>query len=203
MKNELTKTIKNLEELIDEKNAQINAIQYALSLVEQKHKSACDMVENVPNNVYIEDWKREKDYTQKQAQELRAIWQSLSEDLDQLCNQLNRLEKAQAEEEQRRKDWEEQQRAKASQQKQKGYIMRTLTTNLETKEVREYFRGVDGYIQEDPQYWTPYKRKGQLLNIIKKEAQRWGNMSHGKTLDEVSYTFAGWLYENEIIEVYF
>lgn len=196
------KEIKKIENAINEKSAQINAIQYALSLVNQKHDSAVDMCQNVPTNIYIEDWKRERDYTQKQAEQLKAIWQQLGGELDELCRHLQALERNKEYEEKLRKEWEEQQKAKESQPKRKGYLYKDTTTNLENNTKQVYFMGVDGYVQDEPKYCTPYKLKKAVENRIQKDINFWGNSSYSEKLDGMSYIEGGkYLHICEIIEI--
>jgi len=195
---------KDLQELntkIDTLCDQYSAIVYALELVKKEHANAVDMVENVPSNIYIEDWKAKAQSIAKKVELIEGALLKMSQEIDRLYKERDNLERNRQYEEEMLNEWERQQQEKAKEPKQKGYVIKYFVTNLKNNDFNIYYRGVDGYIQTDPNFCDPYKRKGQLLNIIKKEAQEWGRMSGGELLDETNYIHNGYLYELSLIEV--
>lgn len=90
MKDTRTK-IQELEEQMDKIGGELSAIAYAIQLVKEKHESAADMVRNVPNNIYIEDWKREEHYTAQKLEQLEAIYQEKGNEQAKICAKIDQL----------------------------------------------------------------------------------------------------------------
>ena len=74
-------------EKINQLNEQKEALEYAIQLVEKKHAEALDIVQNVPTNIYIEDWKREEKKTRRQVASLIVLKSNLIEELTTLWNE--------------------------------------------------------------------------------------------------------------------
>ena len=51
----------------------------------------------------------------------------------------------------------------------KKYLLKDTIKNLETGTTLIYYQGVDGYIQDDAHYCEPYKRRGCVVNLIKRQ----------------------------------
>ena len=92
MKDTRTK-IQELEEQMDKMGAGLGALAYAIQLVEEKHKSAADMVQNVPQNIYIEDWKRELNHNADKLRHLERIKAELSTKLRHICKEWDKAER--------------------------------------------------------------------------------------------------------------
>ena len=91
--------LKNLDEQITEKSHNLEALSYAKYLTDEKLKNARNMVENVPQNIYIEEWKAEAQHLDKISQRLDKIYNEESEEQSRLCAEYEATEqgKAQAE----------------------------------------------------------------------------------------------------------
>ena len=74
-------------EKINQLNEQKEALEYAIQLLEKKHAEALDIVQNVPTNIYIEDWKREEKKTRRQVASLIVLKSNLIEELTTLWNE--------------------------------------------------------------------------------------------------------------------
>lgn len=72
-------------ETIKEKGKQRDALSYAIYLLQKKHSEAVSMVENVPNNIYIEEWKRQAETTGEQLESLEQLKSDLESQIDALC----------------------------------------------------------------------------------------------------------------------
>ena len=90
MKDTRTK-IQELEEQMDKMGAELGALAYAIQLVEEKHKSAADMVANVPTNIYIEEWKSEERYTAQKLEQLKALYEEKGKDQAKICAKIDAL----------------------------------------------------------------------------------------------------------------
>lgn len=60
----------------------------------------------------------------------------------------------------------------------RGYIVRLTQKDTQKGSVQIFYMGVDGYIHTDTLFVEPYKRKGNALNLIKKETEtsKWGDI---------------------------
>lgn len=76
----------------NEKSEEINALNYALFLVGNKYKSASDMVKECPQNIYIEEWKKEEKSLSKKYELLNKLHARLSKELDTICDTLKDYE---------------------------------------------------------------------------------------------------------------
>jgi len=94
-KNQTKTTLENLEEQINIKSRQIDALRYALRLAEKEHKNAADMVKDCPQNIYYDEWVRAEQVRGEYVATLKTIDAQLSNELDALCDQ---CEKAREEE---------------------------------------------------------------------------------------------------------
>lgn len=197
------RTLEQIDQEITKKSKQLEAIRYAKHLTEKQHKNALDMVEHVPNNIYIEDWKAEEKYLAKMLEQLQSIYDELAEQQSELCREFENVEQRQRTLEQLMKERDEQKQATQSQKTtKKGYIFKDTITNLENNTKQVYFIGVDGYVQYEPKYCTPYKLRKAVENRIKKDINFWGNSSYSEKLDEMSYIEGGkYLHICEIIEI--
>ena len=87
--------MKNTKETIskkmDDKVTQIEALNYALYLVKQKHDEAVYVVQNVKTNVYYEDWCREEASLSKKIEVLKSVIDLMDADLDRLCRQYEKV----------------------------------------------------------------------------------------------------------------
>lgn len=83
--------IQELEEQMDKMGAELGALAYAIQLVEEKHKSAADMVANVPQNIYIEEWKSEERYTAQKLEQLKAIYNEKGKEQAKICAKIDAL----------------------------------------------------------------------------------------------------------------
>jgi len=99
MNEKTTKTLlEKLEEEINQKSKQIDALRYALRLAEKEHNSAADMVANCPQNIYYEDWVKAEKVRGEYVATLKTIDAQLSKELDDLCAKCEQeRQKAQAE----------------------------------------------------------------------------------------------------------
>lgn len=53
----------------------------------------------------------------------------------------------------------------------KGYIVKLTQKNTKDGTTLCFYLGTDGYTHKEPRFVTPYKRKANALNRIKKETQ--------------------------------
>ena len=81
-----------LEARANETSAELSAIDYAIYLVDEKRKSAADMVQNVPQNIYIEDWKRELNHNADKLRHLERIKAELQIKLRHICKEWEKAE---------------------------------------------------------------------------------------------------------------
>lgn len=84
--------LENLNKKADELAEQLKAIRYAIYLTDKQHKNCVDMVENVPNNIYHEQWKAEEQKTAKHLKVLYDIESQLSNQFDGLWAKIYELE---------------------------------------------------------------------------------------------------------------
>jgi len=84
-----TQALKRLEAKMDELSAELGAVAYALQLVSEKHDSAADMVQNVPQNIYIEEWKAEERHTAQKLKQLKALYDKLGAEQSKVCAQID------------------------------------------------------------------------------------------------------------------
>lgn len=85
---------KNLEKMT-KMSQQIDALHYARYLISEKHNNALDMVQNVPQNIYIEDWKKEEKNLAKKCEYLSTLEDDLQHELEELCNAIEQERKEQ------------------------------------------------------------------------------------------------------------
>lgn len=81
-----------LEARANEISAELSAIDYAIYLVDQKRKNAADMVQNVPQNIYIEDWKRELNHNADKLRHLERVKVELLTKLRHTCKEWEKAE---------------------------------------------------------------------------------------------------------------
>lgn len=81
-----------LEAKANQVSAELSAIDYAIYLVDEKRKSAADMVQNVPQNIYIEDWKRELNHNADKLRHLERIKVELQIKLRHICKEWDKAE---------------------------------------------------------------------------------------------------------------
>lgn len=79
-------TLKNRIEEMHKKTKQTDAVRYVLRILESKHRDALDMVQNVPNNVYINEWKQEEKMLAEKVQTITELLDEMSIALYHLCD---------------------------------------------------------------------------------------------------------------------
>ena len=82
-------TLNELENKMDQLGRELNALAYAMALVEEKHKNAADMVEHVPTNIYIEDWKREERHTARKLEALKGLYEKVGKEQAKICQKID------------------------------------------------------------------------------------------------------------------
>ena len=83
-------TLKTQCQKMAKMNQELEALHYAKYLTTQKHANALDMVQNVPNNIYIEDWKKEEKNLAKKCEYLGELENDLQNDLYVLCDTIEK-----------------------------------------------------------------------------------------------------------------
>jgi len=83
-------TLKTQAEKMAKMSSELEALHYAKYLTSEKHKNALDMVQNVPNNIYIEDWKREEKALTKKCDFLDQLENDLQRELYKLCDTIEK-----------------------------------------------------------------------------------------------------------------
>lgn len=89
--------LKSLDEQITEKSHDLEALRYAKYLTDEKLKNARNVVENVPQNIYIEEWKAEAQHLDKISQRLDKIYNEVGEEQSRLCAEYEATEQGKAE----------------------------------------------------------------------------------------------------------
>lgn len=203
MQNEL---LQNIENQINQKGAQLEAVRYSIYLLEKEHKNACDMVEHVPNNIYIEEWKASAKHSAKMLENMRSIYDQLAKEQEQLCNDYEKEEQRQ---QAIAKALEEQQANQEPTNEEPrgarvGYIVKDTVTNIETNKTTVYYMGVDGYINDEPKYCTPYRKRGAALNRIKKDVNFWAGSKYAEIISDSQYIEGKkWVHVLELVTIEF
>lgn len=83
-------TLKTQAEKMAKMSRELEALHYAKYLTSEKHANALDMVQNVPNNIYIEDWKKEEKDLAKKCDCLGQLENDLQGDLYALCDTIEK-----------------------------------------------------------------------------------------------------------------
>ncbi len=87
--NKLTK----LDNKIIKITKKINALREAKRYTEKEHKNAVDMVENVPTNIYIDEWRNLAEHLKNVLDNLNEIEQDLTAEQSKLCEQFDKIER--------------------------------------------------------------------------------------------------------------
>ena len=87
------KTTKQINEQITTNQQEQSAIAYALYLVKGKRESALSMLKDCPQNIYIEEWKREEQSQAQRVKILEGLSDKLAKESDKLFDELRDLEK--------------------------------------------------------------------------------------------------------------
>lgn len=88
-------TLKRESAKMSKMSRELDALHYAKYLTSQKHASALDMVQNCPQNIYIEDWKKEEKNLAEKCEYLAELENDLQSDLFALCDAIENERKAQ------------------------------------------------------------------------------------------------------------
>ena len=83
----------NLETRAEKLGKQRTALNYALYLVQKRQEQAADMVANVPNNIYIEEWKQEAERMGQYVERLEELAQDLAKGQSIIFLEIDKLEK--------------------------------------------------------------------------------------------------------------
>lgn len=86
------KTTKQINKQITTNQQEQSAIAYALYLLNQKHESALSMLKDCPQNIYIEEWKREEQIQAQRIATVQGLSNKLAKECDKLFNELHDLE---------------------------------------------------------------------------------------------------------------
>ena len=86
------KTKETLQNKIDLTIKQLEALTYAKHLTEKKHSEALDMVENCPQNIYIDEWKHEAERTARHLEALDQVADMVAKEQSALFDDLERAE---------------------------------------------------------------------------------------------------------------
>ena len=89
--------LKEIENQLQTIGAKQEAIERAHYLVVKSLKNARDVVEKVPNNLYIEDWKREAEHLEKVKTNLDSIYTDLTNEQSRLCAKYEAIEQGKEE----------------------------------------------------------------------------------------------------------
>lgn len=81
----------------------------------------------------------------------------------------------------------------------KGYIVKLTQKNTENGAIQYFYLGADGYTHTEPDYVTPYKRKGNALNFIKRETQTDKYLNIERVNENSCLELKKWLNTYEVI----
>lgn len=88
-------TIQKTREKAERVYEQYDALKYGIMLTNQKHESAVSMIRDCPQNIYIDDWKREEKTLAKRLEKLESLAQDLADEQDRLFDLLEQLREEQ------------------------------------------------------------------------------------------------------------
>ena len=86
-----------LDNQINALSDEIEALRVARRYTEAEHINAVEMVENVPNNIYINEWKSEAEHLEKVLQRLDNLYKRLATEQSRLCAKFEAIEQGKAE----------------------------------------------------------------------------------------------------------
>lgn len=80
-----------LQNQADRESERINALSYAIYLLQKEHDNAKDMVDNVPTNKYFNEWKEHEEKTKNQLETLESLYEEIIHEHTQTANQIGEI----------------------------------------------------------------------------------------------------------------